>query len=266
MLEKAFRIALFLIKNSVREPAYTIKYIIHFFAKDFSQSVSFLTKEALVESIRNGKSLIRLGDGEAYIFYHGSIPGNQTFNKELRDHFSRLIHEYTEDSPYLIGVATYLTQTNEELRTKKLLRTWLPFKIWYQSQFNKKTPYFDAHLFYRTGAFQKTLTNILRENNILIVTNKKSIEYIKQTPLEKTFSIQYLEIPESNANDHYQTIYETILNTVKESGQSWRVLLSAGPTSKALAFNLSKEHVICYDIGLGIHAIYGKSDLEKVLY
>ena len=63
MAKKISRILAFL-KRYIKHPLYIIVYVSVYFLKGFAFKIQFYTNEELVDLLRRGKSIIRLGDGD----------------------------------------------------------------------------------------------------------------------------------------------------------------------------------------------------------
>lgn len=256
----------FLARNILRNPLYILRYSFWYPQKNFSNQARFLENEQLTEELRKGRSLIRLGDGEIYMINYGSIPQYQPYNSRLRKIYLDIIQNYTDGSPYILGIPQqYVSMPNHELRKRELLRCWLPLKILFKYIFPHKASYFDAHTFYRKGGFEKVLKSILETHKVLMVTNKQNIELLASGDLNQKVNVSYLETPEYNAFKDYDQLLQDIKNHIGEAKSDYRIVLAAGPTSKALVYELSLAGYICYDIGKGIETVYRKNEIEHLI-
>lgn len=260
------RIIRFVKRNALKNSGYFIRYALAFFNSELRLSPVYLSDEEFHEALIAGRSLIRLGDGEVYIVHHGSIH-YQDFHPRLREYFLSMIQEYSKTSPYILGIPqTYLGMSNTELRQKNLFHCWLPFKVAYQMLFNARAPYFDAHLFYRDGAFANTLEGILKDKTVLLVASEKNWNAASSAEIQKHLTVEHIVCPEENAFDAFDAIVQTIRERVDgEDPDAFRVLISAGPASKALVYVLSKERIASYDLGRGIETIYTDKSLEHAI-
>lgn len=257
------RILSFLWRNR-KNAWYVILYTGAVFQKHYENKARFLTDQELIEELRKGKSLLRLGDGEIYMMNQGSVPQYEFYNPKLTDYFYKIVKEYMPSSPYLIGIPTTVNMDNEELKKIGKFQVWLPLKIMYRHFFPKKTKYFDAHLFYRNGGFDRTLKEILKNHKTLIVTKKENIDLIKEKVIGN-LNVSFIESPERDAFKDMSKIMSQIIEEVGDEKDKYRVILAVGPTSKAMVYELSKIGVVSYDIGRGIETIYRENEIEHLI-
>lgn len=239
----------------------------YFSSKEFYlRNLKVMSKDDLDCAIAEGKSVIRLGDGEIFLYYFGSIPGNQDYAFDLRKFFFRIVDEYKKDGAYILGLGTdYVSLSNEELKKRKLYKIWFLSKVFFYTKSRRDVSYFNAHFFYKTNGFRHTLSGQLKNKNVLVVANAMQIEKLKQSPFVTEYSVTFLCGPDKNGFKYYELLLQQILFYVAHEPENWRVILAIGPTSKVLVYELSKRGVVGYDIGQGVGAIYGESLLEKDL-
>ena len=256
----------FVARNIVKNPLYVLRYGFWYPQKNFFNEARFLENEQLTEELRKGRSLIRLGDGEIYMINYGSIPQYQPYNLRLRKIFLDIIQNYTDTSPYILGIPEeYVNMPNYKLKERNLLRCWLPLKILFKYIFPHNASYFDAHAFYREGGFEKVLKSILETHQVLVATSKKKIDLLVSSGLETKVDVTYVQNAEYDAFKGYDKLITDIKNRVGNAKSDYRVVLAVGPTSKALAYELSSLGYVCYDIGKGIETMYRKNEIEYLI-
>lgn len=259
------RIFSFFVRNSLDNPFFVLQYFYFYFISG-STHIKIIEEKDLFKSIESGKSLIRLGDGETYIMQGGSIPGNQNYDHKLKTGLLKIITTYTSKSPYILGIATdYLSLPSSELKRRKMRKIWSPSKLLFFKKFNKRESYFNAHFFYKSNSFKEALTTQLKSSKVLVVANEEQMEALKKTTFVQDFCPTFLESPGSNGFSFKDDIYKKIVSVVQDDKKYWRVILSIGPTSKVLAYELSHEGIVCYDVGQGISVIYSDIGLDKDL-
>ena len=255
-------------RNLLRDPGYLYRYIRRYFDREYKVSVRFMSDRELSAQLDQGKSMIRLGDGEIYLINYGDS-ARQDYRPRLRAYLLRIIQSYDpETGAYLLGLPKeFLGRPNRELQDLHMLRTWLPSKIAFERLFPPQQPYFDAHLFYRDGAFTQTLGHALRSHRTVVVTNPDHIARLKKAGLGGPLNLSFVSCAPHNAFDEFDGLLGRILSLV-ETGQErlYRVLLSAGPASKALVYELSRRGIASYDLGRGIETAYGGGTLEHEIY
>ena len=256
----------FIYRNIFSNTAYFVTYIYHYFDKDYRQHALFYSEQELVEQIKNGKSLIRIGDGEIRMINYGNTGSYEPFNPRLRDYLIKSVTEYNASSSYILGIPEeYLSMSNHELRKLGLLHCWLALKTSFSLIFPKKEKYFDAHLFYRGDSFARVLEPLLKDKKILIVTRKYNIDLMKETDLVKRLDIEFIETHDLGTFAYFDEILQKILEKVTSNPSLYRVILSTGPASKAFAYELSKKNIISYDLGKGIEAAGRPNEIEHLI-
>lgn len=262
-LERASK---FFKRNVFRNTAYLLNYALAFPNPALRLFPTYLSDELLNKALLEGRSLIRLGDGEIHIMNYGSIH-YQDFHPQLREYFLAMIRDYTPDAPYLLGVPqTYLGMSNRELCKKRLFHCWLPFKVSFQMLFNTQASYFDAHIFYRGEAFLRTLEKVLNNKKIFLVTSQRNWELVCVAGIKNHLTVEHILCPEENAFARFEDIARMICERVADLDvDNFRVLISAGPASKALVYVLSKQGIVSYDLGRGIEIIYTNKSLEGAI-
>lgn len=270
MLTFIIKATRFLLRNISRDPLYIFFYIYAYAQKSFIQTPHFFSTEHLMEELHKGKSLIRIGDGEIYTLNFGNIALYEPYNKTLRQYFFDVIHNYNTTSPYIIGIPEmYIQMSNQDLNKRGLLRCWLPLKIAYIRFFNKDAFYFDAHAFYRDGGFNTLIEPLLHDKHSIIVTKKETIENIKKRLLENKkkylSSITFIETKERESFSIHKEIEAKIQKALPKNHNNYRVLIACGPASKAIIYTLSKQGIICYDIGKGIETIWSNESISHLI-
>ncbi len=135
-------------KYLFKDTKYFFLYILRYFQPRYKHNCNFYSTDELIENIKNGKSLIRIGDGEIGLLHYLPIH-YQKWSRDIRNDFLKIIKNYNENSPYLLGIPLFVNYSNTELRKIKKLNCWIPLKVTYESIFNKYCKYVDAHVFYK---------------------------------------------------------------------------------------------------------------------
>lgn len=254
----------FLGRNIFRNPRYLGWYISAYFQRDYRAHALFYSVQELDTLLAQGKSMIRIGDGEIYLMNFGSIAHYENYNPELRRYILSIIRDYTPDAPYVIGLPQkYVDMSNDELRKLNMLRCWLPLKIMVRHRFPKAMKYFDAHIFYRSGTFVNVLEKHLKPHRVIVVTRKHNINLLEEAGIHSKLNVTFIETKESGTFADRKEIMAHIRETAASHKSGYRILFSAGPASKAMIYDLSREGFICYDLGLGIEAVYRKNEIES---
>jgi hypothetical protein len=226
-------------------------------AKEYSFSeVSDLIKE--------GKSLIRFGDGEVHIINYGSIH-YENYSVKLRNIFLEILTNYKKESPYILGLNTWaLEKSNTYLKAENQFYCWLPLKAQYLLTFPKDMSYFDAALFYRRNVFEEYVLPNLKDKHIILISKKDNCEHIKQTNFFD--SISYVVTPDLYLFTKYSEIKKET-DTFIEQNKSKKIVLlvSCGPASKAICFEYANNGVQSIDIGIGLELIGTGKGMEHML-
>lgn len=242
-------------------PLFVLVYSVAFFLKGFSFAVSYYSKEEIKEKIKEGKSMIRIGDGEVHMLLGGDL-SYQKYEKEIETALKKIIDDYTDESRYLLGVnELVMDKRNDFLKTKNKFYLWLPMKVCYFLYFNKLASYFDASIFYYDGVFDYFFREYLKDKKVVVVSLPRNIEKLKTSSYADNVS-EYIEVTEPNPHDSYATVQQKLSRY--KGRQDIVVLLSCGPTSKVLAYEFCEE-LQCIDIGIGLEVLLGRQGLTKLL-
>ncbi len=226
-----------------------------------------LSDTQLSEELKSGKSLIRVGDGEAMISMGRSVH-YQDFHSELQFDIKSIIKSYSPDSPYILAVPFFAIQNSPtELRAKKRFRIWRLFRAFFKIRFNHAVGYADAVMFYHSNAFADTLAAHLRGKKVILVTKQDNMTLeLKKALALLSDNITYIVSPTTNA---YNTISKTIQlidtacgNTLPEK---LVILVAIGPAAKSLTYHYAKKSYQALDIGHGIEIIGQTKDYSDRL-
>jgi hypothetical protein len=251
-------------------PSFFFTYIFSYFQKSYINDAKFYTQEETIEKIKQGKSIVRLGDGEGMLLCGLGI-WYQDYDKNLEKDLRTLIAEYTEESEYILTMPEkYTNDTNAHLREIttdhfNALHAWLPMKIWYRKIFPKQVRYADTYIFY-TQHFFNTIKPYLKTKKVIVITTQKNID--KQKPsLEKELDIlDWVEAKAPNPYEWYHKYIEEIEKLISNTNIAKKdivILMSAGPTSKPLARYFSMQGVQSIDMGHGFQYLGNLEELEK---
>lgn len=241
-------------------------YAYNYFNYSYISQFRAFTSKELVQQIQKGRSFIRLGDGEIHLMNGGSIH-YELYNQKLENMMRNLVKEYTNDSPYIIGLPFFLNMSNTELRKIGQLRVWMPLKVMYQILFSKKTTYADAHFFYYNGFFEKYLESYLINKHIIVITRKDTIESLKNNPRLPFKNISYVISPNLNSYLAIDLLLEETEAIIKNIYNKKNIILlvAIGPASKGFVYEFSKKGLQAIDIGVSIEYIYqDKKSLEVI--
>lgn len=251
-------------KNYVlKDPLFVLRYGFAYMNREYGTGAVFYNDQDFFSDIKQGKSIIRIGDGEIGMI-HGRDIHYQKNTQVLRDSLKDMVKEYGSDSPYILSIPIFVNYTNQELKkVKGRLNCWLPLKVEFNRIFNKQAYYLDAHMFYYRDKMLRFFDLFLKDKSIIFVTNAETIKGIKESTVHFSHS-HFIETPAEQAFDHIADIQKNIDMVTKEYPTA-ALVLSCGPASKYLAYMYSKKGTVCYDLGFGLRYLYDKADYSHVI-
>jgi hypothetical protein len=261
------KVTQFLYRN-IKNPVFLMLYIYRYFDKNFLIQASFFEDSKVLELISEGKSIIRLGDGELGLMTGRGVVGTVFTQKPLPlfiKKFKEIISCYTKDSPYILAIPKkYTLYSNEDLKRENKLRTWLPFKVMYTLYFQKSIDYADAHMFYRPKFFEEHIIPIISHRIAIFVINETKVESLKDKPIAR--SLHFVKTPPSEAGEQYEAIKEKIEKKIEELGVEKPLLLfSCGPVGKILLFEFALKGVQGIDVGEGANVLFESARIDYLV-
>lgn len=263
LLSLVKKVTVFVFRYGSADPKYLMTYCYTFFLANYKNEAIFYKDEDTISLIRQGKSLVRIGDGEVGLL-HGGHVSYQEYNKDLAKSIDKIVSEYKDTEKFLLAVPQFVNFSNKDLKkTKGGIRCWLPLKIEFRRRFSKTKAYADAHLFYRKSNVQE-LIDYLKTRTLIVVTTKRNIEKLKSLSLFNRDTV-FLISPEPNPFSEYKNIFRSIQSVLPSEHSQVTLLLSAGPLSKVLAYDFLNKDVQCIDIGIGIEVLCSKTGYEETI-
>jgi len=255
LLKKFFK---FLRKHLFRNTKYCFLYLWRLLVQEKKINCQFYTTEEVLELINQGKSIIRIGDGEIGIINYYTSLCYQIWSKEIREEFLKLIKNYQNSSNYILAIPIFLNYSNQELDNLPSLEVskkfcWLPLKNTYEILFNQKIKYIDAHAFYRFDECQKIISHILNQNkNLILIANADSIAEIKQNKILSQKIKLFIQVPNQNSFESRDKITEDIKNLCINHNLNKKnsIFIFKGGLVKTIIADLSKDYQII-DAGEG---------------
>ncbi len=234
-------------------------YIFTYFLPNFNQSVIFYKKKEVERLLKEGKSIIRLGDGEMYILISTAMEFHAS-NQILRKKLHNIVKRYSKNDPFVLALPSQITESNLELKKRGIKDVWHASKVVYFISFPKRQKYADALMFYPRydkKTFSEVVLPFLEDRVLIFVTKGVTIEKIKESDVFHKRSA-YVVTPEKQAFDSYDYIKGNIdLACSKFSDKKEIVLLFAlGPVGKVMAAEYSEQGYQCIDIGKGLDFIF----------
>ncbi len=247
-----------------KDTRYFFLSVIRYFQNNRRNQCKFYSEEELIGLIKNGKSIMRIGDGEIGLL-HFCRAAYQIYSDSIRNDFLQIIKHYNDQSPYILGLTEFVNWTNTELKNfvniegKKINRfpVWRQLKITFEMIFNKNARYFDALSFYKKGGYERIILPYIKTKKVIIVTNKDNEEMIKSSPLtDKNYL--YITCAEENSYQDRAKIQQDIIDLINRSGSPKKnfVVLFAGGLSKTIIPDMSARGYQILDIGWGMGDYY----------
>ena len=213
----------------------------------FKTKIKILKDDEMIDYVtKNNISIIRYGDGEFRIIESKKGIHYQDFNQELCREMEELFYSYSDKSKYLLSVPYFF---NEDIKWYKKMpysftSCFAKCRLFFRKKHNKNMIYGDAFLFKKGNKkiYEKLWKN---EKKLILVHN--DIKWAKSLEQEYNIKVEFIEIPKKNSYDEIDNIQNEIKRMNKD--KKTKVLISAGPMSKALIYRLSKEGYIIYDTG-----------------
>lgn len=205
--------------------------------------------------ISNNSSVVRFGDGEAFIMCGKSID-YQDYSEELATKLRKII-DLPSSEKLVVCIPDVFHNLNRfrlavEMWWKDHLHNYRDFYLslnndhWYGSAFISR-PYMDwkkTPQIRRGDDFEK-LKRLWNEEDILIVEGSQSRSGVGNDLFDGAKSIHRIICPPQNAFSEY----ETIKSCIRENAQGKLVLIMLGPTAKVLAYELAMEGFRAIDLG-----------------
>ncbi len=259
MFTKAAR---FIRRYLFRHPIYVLVYGIFYLRSQCIANVQLYDRDEVAQAIRQGKSIIRFGDGEINLFLN--INNHyQKYTPALAQSLKNIILSNSFEAQYVLAVPRFLNWSNVELKKINRKNLWLPFKVFYSLMFKKNLPYIDAHCFYYDNYFETVIAPALPTAPVVILTNKQTIESLRQNKELPWSTIRYIECPECDAFEQKIVIENQLDAELATLSMPPVILIALGPVGKCLAFTYSHKGYQCIDIGRGIERIYTDVSLEQ---
>lgn len=235
-----------------KHPVYTFTYIFSFFLKDFSFKIHFYSQDEMVKFLREGKSILRFGDGDMV-----SVPLDLQHtagkpDERIKKWYRTIVAEYQRSSPYILSIPRFLNLSNEDIKKigPRKFNLWLPVKVMFLLNFNKKVSYMDSHNFYYDNYFEKVVAPVFYDKKIIFVVNKVMADKQRANINLPWKDIVYVEAPPYNAIDAYDEIVSNINNALEKYNKKDIVLFIAiGPVAKHLVYEYAHKGYQSIDLG-----------------
>lgn len=259
------RIINFLNRYILKHPVYVFVYSVVYFFNGFSFKTHLYTKKEISNFIKNGKSIIRFGDGEINLLldlknhYH-------SFDKRLKIMMKEIVSSYSVNSPYILSVPRFIKVNNYDLKKIGKFNVWLPLKVVFFIMFPKNVGYMDAHSFYYDNFFEDTVFPFVKNKKVICITNKKTFEIQKQNKNFPWKNMLFVEAPSEEALRFINVIKDGIDKEIFcLSKKDILLIFAMGPVGKFLAYEYSKKEYQCIDIGVSLETIFTEKSIENTI-
>ncbi len=240
------------IKRYRKHPLYMLVYVLGFFQKNFASHIYFYTDEELVELLKEGKTIIRLGDGDIVSIQLDLENCYHISDKRLKDMYATLIREYKNGSPYILSVPVFVNTKNTDLKKlgKGKLQWGMAMKTMFFLKFNKDVPYMDAHNFYYDNYFEGKIAPLFIDKQVVFITNRNTIEKQKNNPNMPWKNAIYVESPFVDAMNSYEAIKKDLDQKISQYNKKDIVIFAAmGPVGKYILYEYAEKGYQGIDIG-----------------
>ncbi|MHC8518563.1 GT-D fold domain-containing glycosyltransferase [Weissella confusa] len=255
----------FLIKNVI--PWLLLLSKTQRFRRELS-GIEVLDFNGTMESVIEGKTFSRYGDGEFKLMESQEELGFQKFDSQLSQSLIRNLNNI--DNDILIGIPHHLVRhdSTDKLTTKifwdiALARygdLWLPIiknspRLTFGDA-NVTRKYMESNKkMFAAGNFFQQWKRLWDSRNVLLVEGENTNFGESNDLLDNTKSIRRVLVPSENAFSAYDEIMAEIKRDLQSNGRDVLILVAAGPTATVLAPNIYTD--------FGVQAIdIGHLDLE----
>ena len=218
-------------------------------------------KDTIRYIIDKNASVARYGDGEFKLMVDGESLRFQPYSDELRAALTKVIAERPEHLLVCISRALMDVNTSKEYneRSKEFWKKWrwfhLPETVRYIRSCGAGSyvfgdtlitrPYIDYVKCDRAEVSFKMLREIWNGRDVLIVEGNETRLGIGNDLFDNVSSIKRIITPNKDAF----SVYDKILQSVKNNYNGELVLLALGPTATVLASDLCREGIRAIDVG-----------------
>lgn len=232
-------------------------FVLYYFLISFSGSTAkILSSEETVDIIlKEGKSLIRFGDGEFGIL-HGRSISYQDCSQKLMNEFNNIKRDYEEISncPYLLAVPKNFFEVSGFILIgkRKYMAAWAQARADFLKLFNQNIIYGDAFLFKKSNIniFERIWREDKSRTNIIFVHNSSIYADNFRKQYEK--EVYFVKCPDKNSYESIDVIVDEIKKCIEHNNLdrlNTELVVSCGPAGKILVRYFSNSGFLCIDTG-----------------
>lgn len=199
------------------------------------------------------KSFCRFGDGEIRLITGNSIPF-QKYSRELSDRLLEVLKSNNKNLYVGINYGYFHFNRNVDVQNRKfwllsvkgyrdfLLENCIPSITYIDAGFNQV--YMGNNISDYDTYFNR-IKSMFKDKKLVIVSGEGIIKKLRYDIFELAKEKIYIYAPTKNAYDKYKDILNSCLNNSSE----YIIVLMVGPTSKLLAYDLTKNGYTAWDFG-----------------
>lgn len=232
-----------------------IRYAFRYLYAFSPAKINALTcKESIDYLVEHNISLIRWGDGETCILQGQDIE-YQASTSELRQKMTDIVNAYNQKGPegagYLLAMPLkYLFMDGWELLRKRIwINCWVNTRYIFKCIFDQKKIYADAALF---SSGQNMYYSKIWEDASHIIFVHGDIKFYRHFVKTYNQKSYFVQIPPRDSFAERKRIEKDIIAVFEKNNldiKKTRVLISAGPAAKVIAYDLAQKGYICIDTG-----------------
>ncbi len=261
-LQRGFR---FLRRYFFTNPRYVLSYLAHFWWDSFTFNVKLMSEDEFIDHIKDGKSLIRIGDGEVNLML-GLKNHYQIFSPFLQKEMFNIVQMYSDKSPYILSVPRFVNTSNKELKSMGKFQVWMPLKVMFGIYFNKSITYLDAHSFYYDEYLERTIGQAIVNKKVVLITKEATINKQSNNKKLPWPFFATIIVPEEESLDSYAAIESEIERVVVGVDKKELVLLFAmGPVGKVMIYKFASKGVQSIDIGKAAEVMYTGESISYIV-
>ncbi|MBQ8290035.1 MAG: DUF1792 domain-containing protein [Clostridia bacterium] len=221
----------------------------------FGARAKILTPSETADRITEGKSLIRIGDGEMRLMRGLSlgfeVPSDGLVSelKEVREIFSRM----GDGCPYLLCVPRKFMNASALSLMKKrhYVSSWAEARFYFKRHFSRSVTYGDAFIFSKDYPTEcdRILTYLGQRPVIFVHNSRECFERFKEA---HGGAVHYLPCPDTLAYEKIDELESAVYSIAQDNGYGpgdVRLVVSAGPCAKPLVMRTSKRGYQAIDTG-----------------
>ncbi|MGQ4497576.1 GT-D fold domain-containing glycosyltransferase [Vibrio parahaemolyticus] len=197
-------------------------------------------------AIKNRKSIIRYGDGEFSIL-NGKDIYYQDYSEQLKAELNEISCSYLNDSKccnYILCMPKQFLVCSglDLLKNKEYIGSWSLTRKIFKKQYDKSITYGDSFLFMAENI---DCYNELWKDAKTIIFVHNNDKYMKNF---HNRHVEYIKVPPNNAYSCKDSILSDIKDIITDKDNTV-ILISAEPTAKCIAYDLSSNGYWVIDTG-----------------